>query len=118
MELKQRLGNTGHTSCARVSDLGHDSIAQAPAIRAAAVKAAADKAAAEKAAAEMAAAEKAATVKAVAEKAAAEQVGPLQILAPWFEASGLHTADAPQLGCILDLSFLRGANRQQSSSHF
>ena len=114
MELTQRLGNTGHTSCARVSDLGHDSIAQAPAIRAAAVKAAAEKAAAEKAAAEKAAT----AARAVAEKAAAEKVVALEHLAPWFEASGLHTADVSQLGCIVDLSFLRGANRHQSRSDF
>jgi len=104
MELKQRLGNNGLarglTSCARVSDLSLESIAQAFAA------AAAEKAAAEKAA------------KAVAEMAAAEKVVALEYLAPWFEASGLHTADAPQLGCILDLSFLRGVNRHQSTSHF
>ena len=44
MEVKHTLGNNGLarglTSCARISDLRHDTIEQAPAIRAAAFKAA------------------------------------------------------------------------------
>ena len=34
-------------------------------------------------------------------KAAAEQVVALEHSVPWFEALGLHTKDAPELGCIL-----------------
>jgi len=53
MKLKNRVGNNGLarglSSCSRVFDLRHDSIAQAPAIRAAAVKAASEKAAVEQA---------------------------------------------------------------------
>ena len=59
------------------------------------------KAAAEKAAAEKAAAVKAAAEKAAAVKAATEQVVALEHSVPWFEALGLHTKDAPELGCIL-----------------
>jgi len=55
--------------------------------------------------------------KEVAEKATADKVVALEHLVPWFEASGLHPADAPQLGCILDISFLRSANHHQPTSH-
>ena len=84
MELKHRWVNNGLarglTFCARISDLRHDTIAQAfaktsvakaAAEKAASVKAAAEKAAADKAAAASAAAEKASSEKAAAEMAAA-----------------------------------------------